>query len=45
VDHRCHIGHEDLKDNIWRNNDESRATDVTDDKNGYVDDVNGLTST
>lgn len=33
--------HEDLKDNIWVNEDEIAGNGVDDDKNGYVDDVNG----
>jgi subtilisin family serine protease len=33
--------HEDLKANIWVNKDEIAGNGIDDDKNGYVDDVNG----
>lgn len=33
--------HEDLKDNIWVNKGEIAANGIDDDKNGYVDDING----
>lgn len=33
--------HEDLKDNIWVNADEIPGNGIDDDKNGYIDDVNG----
>ncbi len=33
--------HEDLKDNIWVNDDEIAGNGIDDDKNGYVDDING----
>lgn len=33
--------HEDLKDNIWVNEDEIPGNGIDDDKNGYVDDING----
>lgn len=33
--------HEDLKDNIWVNEDEIPGNGVDDDRNGYVDDING----
>ena len=33
--------HEDLKDNIWINEDEIAGNGIDDDKNGYVDDING----
>lgn len=33
--------HEDLKDNIWVNEDEVAGNGIDDDKNGYVDDING----
>jgi len=35
------IDHPDLKDNIWINNDEIPNDGYDNDKNGYVDDVNG----
>jgi len=33
--------HEDLKDNIWVNEDEIPENGIDDDNNGYIDDVNG----
>ena len=33
--------HEDLKDNIWVNEDEIPGNGIDDDKNGYVDDIHG----
>jgi subtilisin family serine protease len=42
VDTGVHIGHEDLKDNIWRNPGEIPGNGRDDDRNGYVDDVNGF---
>lgn len=33
--------HEDLKDNIWVNEDEIAGNGIDDDKNGYIDDVHG----
>lgn len=33
--------HEDLKANIWVNEDEIPGNGIDDDKNGYVDDING----
>jgi len=33
--------HEDLKDNIWVNEDEIPNNGVDDDNNGYIDDING----
>jgi subtilisin family serine protease len=33
--------HEDLKDNIWVNPNEIAGNGIDDDKNGYVDDING----
>lgn len=33
--------HEDLKDNIWVNEDEIPGNGIDDDKNGYIDDING----
>jgi cell wall-associated protease len=35
------IDHEDLKNNIWINEDEVADNGIDDDKNGYVDDTNG----
>ncbi|MCX8007308.1 MAG: S8 family serine peptidase [Coriobacteriia bacterium] len=42
VDTGVYIGHEDLKDNIWRNPGEIAGNGRDDDRNGYVDDVNGF---
>ncbi len=35
------IDHEDLKDNIWTNEDEIPGNGIDDDNNGYVDDIHG----
>ena len=41
IDGGVDIYHEDLKENIWVNNDEIPNNGIDDDKNGYIDDVNG----
>jgi subtilisin family serine protease len=41
IDSGIDINHEDLKDNIWINKDEIPNNQIDDDKNGYVDDING----
>ena len=41
IDSGVDIEHEDLKDNLWINEDEIAGNGVDDDKNGYVDDVYG----
>lgn len=41
VDSGIDIDHEDLKGIIWINEDEIPGNGIDDDKNGYVDDVNG----
>lgn len=41
IDSGIDINHEDLKDVIWVNEDETPGNGVDDDKNGYVDDVHG----
>jgi cell wall-associated protease len=41
IDSGIDIDHEDLKDILWVNEDEIPANGIDDDKNGYVDDVNG----
>jgi cell wall-associated protease len=41
IDMPLEINHEDLKDNIWVNPNEIPDNNIDDDKNGYVDDVNG----
>ena len=41
IDSGIDIEHEDLKDKIWVNEKEVPGNNIDDDKNGYVDDVNG----
>ena len=41
IDSGVDIEHEDLKDNIWVNAGEIPSNGIDDDKNGYIDDVNG----
>ena len=41
VDSGVDIEHEDLKDNLWINEDEVAGNGKDDDKNGYVDDIHG----
>jgi subtilisin family serine protease len=41
IDSGIDINHPDLKENIWRNQKELAANNKDDDKNGFVDDVNG----
>lgn len=41
IDSGMDIEHEDLSDNIWVNVDEIPDNGIDDDKNGYIDDVNG----
>ncbi|RYF69000.1 MAG: peptidase S8, partial [Cytophagaceae bacterium] len=41
VDSGIDIAHEDLRDVIWKNPKETPGNNADDDKNGYVDDVNG----
>lgn len=41
VDSGIDIDHEDLQGHIWVNEDEIPNNGIDDDKNGYVDDVNG----
>lgn len=41
IDTGIDTDHEDLKNVMWVNNDEIPGNGVDDDKNGYVDDVNG----
>jgi thermitase len=41
VDTGIDVTHEDLKDNIWINSDEIAGNGADDDKNGFIDDVNG----
>jgi subtilisin family serine protease len=41
IDSGVDIEHEDLKGKIWINTDEIPGNGIDDDKNGYIDDVNG----
>lgn len=41
IDGGTEVAHEDLKDIIWINPNEIAGNGIDDDKNGYVDDVNG----
>jgi subtilisin family serine protease len=41
IDTGTDINHPDLKNNVWINPGETAGNGVDDDKNGYVDDVNG----
>jgi subtilisin family serine protease len=41
VDSGTDLGHEDLKDVAWVNEKEVAGNGIDDDKNGYVDDING----
>ena len=41
IDSGIDILHEDLKANVWINEDEIPDNGIDDDKNGYIDDVNG----
>lgn len=41
IDTGIDMNHQDLKDNLWKNADEIAGNKIDDDKNGYVDDVNG----
>ena len=41
IDSGVYIEHPDLKDNIWINKGEIPGNRIDDDKNGYVDDMNG----
>ncbi len=41
IDSGVEVDHEDLKDVIWINEDEIPGNGIDDDKNGYIDDING----
>ncbi|MDQ3942927.1 MAG: S8 family serine peptidase, partial [Actinomycetota bacterium] len=41
IDEGVDINHPDLRNNIWTNTDELPDNGLDDDRNGYVDDVNG----
>lgn len=42
VDDGCNIYHTDLLDNLWINTKEIPGNNIDDDKNGYIDDLNGF---
>jgi len=41
IDSGIDIEHEDLKNEVWVNTNEIPGNNIDDDKNGYVDDING----
>jgi len=41
IDSGVWIDHPDLSGNIWKNNDEIPNNNIDDDKNGFIDDING----
>jgi subtilisin family serine protease len=41
IDKGIDVNHPDLRDNIWTNSGEVAGNRIDDDRNGYVDDVNG----
>lgn len=41
IDRGVETNHEDLKRNIWVNQDEIPGNNIDDDNNGYIDDING----
>ena len=41
IDSGIDIEHEDLFENIWVNSNEIPNNNIDDDKNGYIDDING----
>lgn len=41
IDSGIAVNHEDLRENIWLNEDEVPGNGRDDDRNGYIDDVNG----
>ena len=41
IDSGVDVDHEDLKDNMWINEDEIPDNGIDDDNNGYVDDIHG----
>ncbi|MDM5314933.1 S8 family serine peptidase [Fictibacillus sp. b24] len=41
IDTGMDINHPDLKDNVWKNPGETPNDGIDNDKNGYIDDVNG----
>ena len=41
IDEGVDVNHPDLRNNIWQNPGETPGNNIDDDKNGYVDDING----
>ncbi len=41
IDSGVQISHPDLAENIWVNNDEIKGDGIDNDKNGFIDDING----
>jgi len=41
VDSGVAVAHEDLKDNLWVNGNETPNNGIDDDNNGFIDDING----
>ncbi len=41
IDEGIDVNHPDLRNNLWTNPGETPGNRVDDDKNGYIDDVNG----
>jgi subtilisin family serine protease len=41
LDSEIDIEHKDIKNHVWKNEDEIPHNGIDDDKNGYIDDVNG----
>jgi len=41
IDKGINLEHEDLKNNIWKNENEISGNAIDDDKNGFIDDING----
>ena|GEM_PF-2732700 len=42
IDSGIHVNHEDLRANLWVNGDEIPGDGIDNDRNGYIDDVNGM---
>lgn len=41
LDTKIDVNHEDIKEQLWVNKDEIAGNGIDDDKNGYIDDING----
>jgi cell wall-associated protease len=41
LDSEIDIEHKDIKNHVWKNEDEIPHNGIDDDKNGYIDDING----